>query len=83
MSNYPGFYYYQKPVSCSACIDIAESFGEAVNCGRCKEINRTKVRLLQLSGRIFRHDAVIQHLDSGKLETVPISRLTFGGNDEW
>lgn len=83
MSNYPGFYYYQKPVSCSACVDTNELFGGIdPDCGRCREINRIKVRLLQFSGRLFRHEAIIQHLDSGKVEAVPIRYLTYGGNDE-
>lgn len=84
MSNYPGFYYYQKPVSCSACIDTIELFGDApADCKKCQELNRVKVRLMKLSGRLFRHEAIIQHIDTGKLESVPIRYLTFGGNDDW
>ena len=80
MSNYPGFYYYQKPVSCSACVSAAEMFGDAdPNCKRCYEANRVKVKLLQFSGRLFRHDAIIQHLNTGKVEAVPIRYLTYGG----
>ena len=84
MSNYPGFYYYQKPVSCSACIDTPELHGHApVDCKRCQEMNRVKVKLLKLSGRLFRHEAIIQYIDTGKLESVPMRCLTFGGSDEW
>lgn len=85
MSNYPGFYYYQKPMSCSACIDTLDLMPENYfpDCKKCQEMNRKKVKLLKLSGRLFRHDAVIQHIDTGKLETVPIRYLTFGGNDDW
>lgn len=83
MSNYPGFYYYQKPVSCNACVDTADVFGDEINCGRCMESNRVKVKLLKLSGRLFRHEAIIQHIDTGKLESVPMRYLTFGGNDDW
>lgn len=84
MSNYPGFYYYQKPVSCSACIDTVELFGGApADCKRCKELSRVKVRLMSMSGRLFRHEAVVQHIDTGKLESVPLRYLTFGGNDDW
>ena len=79
MSNYPGFYYYQKPVSCSACMDAADWFGDDPNCARCQERNRVKVRLLKLSGRLFRHEAIVQYLDTGKIENVPIRCLTFGG----
>lgn len=83
MSNYPGFYYYQKPVSCSACVDMADMFGDEPNCKRCQEANRVKVKLMKLSGRLFRHEAIVQHLDTGKLESVPMHSLTFGGNDGW
>ena len=83
MGIYPGFYYYQKPVCCSACVDEADMYGGEPNCARCQEINRTKVKLLKLSGRLFRHEAIIQHLDTGKIESVPIRHLTFGGNDDW
>lgn len=83
MSNYPGFYYYQKPVSCSACIDTDELFGcVPADCKKCQELNRVKVRLLKLSGRLFRHEAIIQYIDTGKLESVPLRYLTFGGNDD-
>lgn len=83
MSNYPGFYYYQKPVSCSACVDMADIFGDDPNCRKCLESNRVKVKLLKLSGRLFRHEAIVQHLGTGKIESVPIRYLTYGGNDEW
>lgn len=82
MSNYPGFYYYQRPVSCSACIDNVEAFGGDIDCKACENARRVKVKLLQLSGRLFRHEAIVQHLSSGKVEAVPIRYLTFGGNDE-
>lgn len=82
MGGYPGFYYYQKPVSCSACIDTAELFGGmSPDCKKCHEANRVKVKLLQFSGRLFRHDAIVQHLNTGKVEAVPIRYLTFGGDD--
>lgn len=60
MSNYPGFYYYQK-----------------------SESIRIKVRVLRFRSRLFKHDAVVQHLDTGKVETVPLRCLTFGGGDDW
>ncbi len=82
MSNCPGFYYYQRPVSCSACIGTAEMFGDDPNCKRCYETNRVKVKLLQFSGRLFRHDAIIQHLNTGKVEAVPIRYLTYGGESD-
>lgn len=83
MSNYPGFYYYQKPVSCSACVDTPELYG-GVNpdCRKCREFNRVKVKVLQFSSRLFRHDAIVQHLDSGKIEAVPIRYLTFVGDGD-
>ena len=84
MSNYPGYYYYQKPVCCSACVDTVELFGDTpADCKKCQELNRVKVRLLKLSGRLFRHEAIIQYIDTGKLESVPLRYLTFGGNDDW
>lgn len=82
MSNYPGFYYYQRPVSCSACVDMADMFDDYPDCKKCQESNRVKVKLLKLSGRLFRHEAIVQHLSTGKIESVPIRYLTFGGNDE-
>lgn len=81
MSNYPGFYYYQKPVSCSACLDSADVFGDDVNCKRCREMNSVKVKLLKISGRLFRHEAIVQDLNSGKIYSAPLHRLTFGGVD--
>lgn len=42
-----------------------------------------KVKVLRFRGRLFRHDAVVRHLDTGKIETVLIRHLTFGGSDEW
>lgn len=85
MSNYPGFYYYQKPVSCSACVDMADMYPDDhfPDCKKCREANRVKVRLLKLSERLFRHEAIVQHLGTGKIENVPIRHLTYGGNDEW
>ena len=82
MSSYPGFYYYQKPVCCSACVDDADMYGDEPNCARCHESSRAKVKLLKLSGRLFRHEAIIQYLSTGKIESVPIRCLTFGGDDE-
>lgn len=83
MGIYPGYYYYQKPVSCSACLDDADMFGDDPDCKKCQDSNRVKVRLLKLSGRLFRHEAIVQHICTGKIESVPIRCLTFGGNDDW
>lgn len=44
---------------------------------------KVRVKVLRLRSRLFKHDAVVQHIDSGKVETVPMRYLTFGGNDEW
>lgn len=44
---------------------------------------KVKVIVLRLRSRLFKHDAVIQHIETGKVETVPMRFLTFGGNDEW
>lgn len=60
MSNYPGYYYYQKT-----------------------NRERVKVVVLRLRSRLFKHDAVVQNIETGKVETVPLRYLTFGGNDEW
>ena len=74
------FYYYQKPVSCSECIDMIEAFGDAFpNCKKCHQDNRIKVKVLQFTSGVFRHDAIIQHIDTGKIEAVPIKNLTYGG----
>ena len=83
MSNYPGYYYYQRPTVCSACMDEVDMFDTYPDCKKCQEANRVKVKLLKLSGRLFRHEAIVQHLNSGKIESVPLRCLTFGGNDEW
>lgn len=82
MSDHPGFYYYQRPVSCSSCVAEVEMFGGEPNCKKCHEANRVKVKLLQFSGRLFRHEAIVRHIPSGKIEAVPIRYLTYGGNDE-
>ena len=78
MSNYPGFYYYQPQVSCSACMDDHDMWGTYPDCVRCKESNKVKVELLQLSGRIFSHKAIVRRHDNGKVITVPLSSLTYG-----
>lgn len=82
MSKYPGFYYYQREVCCSMCLADAEVYGDEPNCERCAANNRLKVKLLQFSGRLFRHDAIIQYFDTGRVESVPIRCLTFGGLED-
>ena len=47
--------------------------------GDCSQI---KVRVLRFSSRPFKRDAVIQYLDTGKIETVPSWCLVYGGQDE-
>lgn len=34
-------------------------------------LTKSKVRFLQYSSRPFRHDAIVKHVPSGKIETVP------------
>ena len=83
MSNYPGFYYYQKPVSCSACMDSSDLFGDIPpDCKKCYEANKIKVELLQFSGRLFRHEAIVKDISTGKIFAVPIRCLTYGGQSD-
>lgn len=74
------FYYYQKPVSCNECIDTVEAFGDAFpDCKKCHQNNCVRVKVLQFVSGLFHHNAIIQYLDTGKIATVPIRRLTYGG----
>lgn len=82
MSNHPGFYYYSPQTHCGECIDDHDRWSVYPDCGKCRETHRIKVELLQLSGRVFTHKAIVRRFDNGKLITVPISSLTYGGNDE-
>ena len=79
MSNYPGFYYYQPQVSCGACMDDHDMWGSFPNCSNCSLTKRVKVELLQISGRVFSHKAIVRRHDDGRVITVPISSLTYGG----
>lgn len=76
MTEYPGVYLYQPPLSCSACMDEADLFG-CPDCVRCRSFNSHKVKLLRLDAGIFGTKAVIRRLDSGRIETVPVNTLKY------
>lgn len=79
MNNYPGFYYYNEQVLCGSCLADHDMFGTYPDCGRCRDTHKVKVELLQLSSRMFKHTAIVRRHDNGKIITVPISSLTYGG----
>lgn len=81
MSNYPGFYYYQQPTPCNECIDDHDRWSTLPNCSRCIAASKVKVELLQLSSRVFSHNAFVRRLDTGKIISVPVSSLTYGGTE--
>ena len=79
MGEYPGFYHYTPPLSCSACASDVDFFGITPDCKRCKELNTHVVKLLSLRGGIFGSKAVICRVETGKIEEVSINHLKFIG----
>lgn len=81
MNNASGFYYYQPPMVCSECMDDHDRWSTSPNCGKCMAASKVKVELLQLSSRVFSHKAFVRRLDTGKIISVPVSSLTYGGTE--
>lgn len=64
---------YQKPVSCTPCIDMGWATVDI--CAECERLRCEEVDILQFGVGFFANKAVIKKAD-GKLETVLISELT-------
>lgn len=79
MSEYSGFYLYNPPLSCGACMDDVDFFGITPDCKKCRELNAHVVKLLSMRGGIFGTKAVICRLDSGRIEEVSINHLKYIG----